>query len=125
MSGRLYCGGMRCPGLAWPASRANPHPRTCLCQPQTWPGLAAVTMGRTPPSDRDPSVKREDPDPVGLGHQERIAQIAHDVAERHANGLYARGIFAGLTALARRSPELAQVAAAEAEAWAEVLGGAS
>jgi hypothetical protein len=36
----FLCKGGRCPGLSWPAPLLE-HPRTCLDDPATWPGLAA------------------------------------------------------------------------------------
>jgi hypothetical protein len=121
---RWFCGGMRCPGLGWVACRDVPHPRTCLCQPRSWPGMAAASMGHTPPADRDPSVQAGDPDPNGLGHQARIEVLAKAIGDRPSwmpEGLFSAGLFAALRSVARRSPELAQVAREEAESWALVL----
>lgn len=53
---------------------------------------------------------------------QKLEQLRADVLERPgAVGLYGAGLHAALRALARRSPELAQVAETEAAEWAEVL----
>ena len=117
---RFYCGGSSCPGLGWVACRETPHPCTCLCDCSGWPGAAAVSMGHTPPQLRDPSDRTLDPDPNGLGHQARIEAMWLAIGDRPPwmpEGLFRAGIFAALRSLARRSPELAAVAHAEAESW--------
>lgn len=122
---RFYCGGMRCPGLGQVATVNNPHPPSCLCRFDTWPGLAAASMGHVAPEDRDPSAQARDVDPDQLACQQRVARLAFDLEGKYqpwgVTGLYAAGLYAALTSLARRSPELAEVARDEAEEWATTL----